>query len=114
MKREEKKASEKGTSIYSDNPDGPLQALIIDFWFDPYVGVVSLVRIVNGAIRRRDKLLVMSTGRTHQADGIGVFTPKKVERQVLGTGEVGFLVARTSLWVSCQVLKQRRIIQDCF
>lgn len=75
------------------DPDGPLQALIIDSWFDPYVGVVSLVRIVNGAIRRRDKLLVMSTGRTHQADGIGVFTPKKVERQVLGTGEVGFLVA---------------------
>lgn len=75
------------------NPDGPLQALIIDSWFDPYVGVVSLVRVVNGAIRRRDKLLVMSTGRTHQADSIGVFTPKKVERQILGTGEVGFLVA---------------------
>jgi len=75
------------------NPDGPLQALIIDSWFDPYVGVVSLVRIVNGAIRRRDKLLVMSTGRTYQADTIGVFTPKKLERQVLGTGEVGFLVA---------------------
>jgi len=75
------------------NPDGPLQALIIDSWFDPYVGVVSLVRVVNGAIRRRDKLLVMSTRRTHQADSIGVFTPKKVERQVLGTGEVGFLVA---------------------
>jgi len=73
--------------------DGPLQALIIDSWFDPYVGVVSLVRIVNGAIRRRDKLLVMSTGRTHQVDTIGVFTPKKLERQVLKTGEVGFLVA---------------------
>lgn len=75
------------------DPDGPLQALIIDSWFDPYVGVVSLVRIVNGAIKRRDKLLVLSTGRAHQADSIGVFTPKKTERQVLGTGEVGFLVA---------------------
>jgi len=75
------------------NPNGPLQALIIDSWFDPYVGVVSLVRVVNGAIRRRDKLLVMSTGRTHQAGGIGVFTPKKLERQVLETGEVGFLIA---------------------
>jgi len=75
------------------DPDGPLQALIIDSWFDSYVGVVSLVRIVNGVIGRRDKLLMMSTGRTHQADSIGVFTPKKVERQVLGTGEVGFLVA---------------------
>jgi len=75
------------------NPEGPLQALIIDSWFDPYVGVVSLVRIVNGAIRRRDKLRVMSTGRAYQADSIGVFTPKKTERPSLGTGEVGFLVA---------------------
>jgi len=75
------------------DPHGPLQALIIDSWFDPYVGVVSLVRIVNGTIRRRDKLLVLSTGRTHQADSIGVFTPKKTERQALETGEVGFLVA---------------------
>ncbi|MCB2264049.1 MAG: translation elongation factor 4 [Candidatus Thiosymbion ectosymbiont of Robbea hypermnestra] len=75
------------------NPEGPLQALIIDSWFDPYVGVVSLVRIVHGAIRHRDKLRVMSTGRAHQADSIGVFTPKKTERRILGTGEVGFLVA---------------------
>jgi len=75
------------------DPDAPLQALIIDSWFDPYVGVVSLVRVVNGSIRRRDKLLIMSTGRTYQADSIGVFTPKKTERQILGTGEVGFLVA---------------------
>jgi len=75
------------------DPHGSLQALIIDSWFDPYVGVVSLVRIVNGTIRRRDKLLVLSTGRTHQADRIGVFTPKKAERQALETGEVGFLVA---------------------
>jgi GTP-binding protein LepA len=75
------------------DPDGPLQALIIDSWFDPYVGVVSLVRVVNGAINRRDRLLIMSTGRSHQADSIGVFTPKKTERKTLGPGEVGFLVA---------------------
>jgi GTP-binding protein LepA len=75
------------------DPEGPLQALIIDSWFDPYVGVVSLVRVVNGAIRRRDKVKMMSTGRSHSADSIGVFTPKKTERQTLGTGEVGFLVA---------------------
>ena len=75
------------------DPDGPLQALIIDSWFDPYVGVVSLVRVVNGVINRRDKLRIMSTGRAHQADSVGVFTPKKTERQALGTGEVGFLVA---------------------
>jgi len=75
------------------DPDGPLQALIIDSWFDPYVGVVSLVRVVNGSINRRDKVKMMSTGRSHTADSIGVFTPKKTERQTLGTGEVGFLVA---------------------
>jgi GTP-binding protein LepA len=74
-------------------PEGPLQALIIDSWFDPYVGVVSLVRVVNGSIKRRDKLLIMSTGRAYAADSIGVFTPKKTERQELSTGEVGFLVA---------------------
>jgi len=75
------------------NPDGPLQALIIDSWFDSYVGVVSLVRVVNGAINRRDKIQIMSTGRSYTADSIGVFTPKKTERKTLGTGEVGFLVA---------------------
>jgi GTP-binding protein LepA len=75
------------------DPDGPLQALIVDSWFDPYVGVVSLVRVVNGAINRRDKVLIMSSGRTYHADGVGVFTPKREERQRLGSGEVGFLIA---------------------
>jgi GTP-binding protein LepA len=71
----------------------PLQALIIDSWFDSYVGVVSLIRVVNGTLSKRDKIKVMSTGRVHQADSIGVFTPKKTERRMLGPGEVGFLVA---------------------
>jgi GTP-binding protein LepA len=75
------------------DPDGPLQALIIDSWFDSYVGVVSLIRVVNGSVKKRDKIKVMSTGRIYQADSIGVFTPKKTERNLLGTGEVGFLVA---------------------
>ncbi|MCU0834198.1 MAG: translation elongation factor 4 [Chromatiaceae bacterium] len=75
------------------DPGGPLQALIIDSWFDPYVGVVSLVRVVNGRINQRDKLLILSTGRVHQADNLGVFTPKKTERKSLGAGEVGFLIA---------------------
>ena len=75
------------------DPEAPLQALIIDSWFDPYVGVVSLVRVVNGAINRRDKIKIMSTGRAYSADSIGVFTPKKLERKTLGTGEVGYLVA---------------------
>jgi GTP-binding protein LepA len=75
------------------DPAAPLQALIIDSWFDPYVGVVSLVRVVNGEIRRRDKITMLSTGRTQQVDAVGVFTPKKTERPVLSTGEVGFLIA---------------------
>jgi GTP-binding protein LepA len=75
------------------DPDAPLQALIIDSWFDPYVGVVSLVRVVNGSVSRREKVLVMSTGRAHSADSLGVFTPKRTERERLSTGEVGFLVA---------------------
>ncbi len=73
--------------------DAPLQALIIDSWFDPYVGVVSLVRVMNGEIRKRDKIIMVSTGRTHQVDGLGVFTPKKAERPSLGPGEVGYLIA---------------------
>ncbi len=71
----------------------PLQALIIDSWFDPYVGVVSLVRVMNGQMRKRDKVLMLSTGRTHQVDNVGVFTPKKTERDVLGAGEVGYMIA---------------------
>ncbi len=71
----------------------PLQALIIDSWFDPYVGVVSLIRVMNGEIRPRDKVQMVSTGRTHQVDNVGVFTPKKLERPRLGAGEVGYLIA---------------------
>jgi len=71
----------------------PLQALIIDSWFDPYVGVVSLIRVKNGRLSRREKALVMSTSRTHQVDKLGVFTPKATDRDSLGPGEVGFLIA---------------------
>ena len=70
-----------------------LQALIIDSWFDNYLGVVSLVRVVQGEIKSGDKLLVMSTGRTHQVDGVGVFTPKRKVTGRLGAGEVGWVTA---------------------
>ncbi len=73
--------------------EAPLQALIIDSWFDPYVGVISLIRVVNGEIRPRDKMQIMSTGRTFQVEKVGVFTPKREERKVLSTGEVGFVIA---------------------
>ena len=75
------------------DPDGPLQALIIDSWFDNYVGVVSLVRIVGGSMRKRDKIKVMSTGINYNADRVGVFTPKMLDRDELRTGEVGFVIA---------------------
>ncbi|MGR9073799.1 MAG: translation elongation factor 4 [Gammaproteobacteria bacterium] len=71
----------------------PLQALIIDSWFDSYLGVVSLVRIVNGCLRKKQKITVMSTGRSFIAEQIGVFTPKRLIKSKLGTGEVGFVVA---------------------
>ena len=75
------------------DPDGPLQALIIDSWFDNYVGVVSLVRVMNGSLPKRSKITVMSTGASYQADRVGVFTPKMLDRDQLRTGEVGFVIA---------------------
>jgi len=73
--------------------EAPLQALIVDSWFDNYVGVVTLVRIVNGSIKAGDKIRVMSTGRSHQVDKVGRFTPKSVPAPVLGSGDVGFMIA---------------------
>ncbi len=72
---------------------GPLQALIIDSWFDPYLGVVSLLRVMNGSIRRKQKITLMSSGRTFLVEQVGVFSPKRENRAVLECGEVGFLVA---------------------
>ncbi|PZN70252.1 MAG: elongation factor 4 [Candidatus Methylumidiphilus alinenensis] len=73
--------------------DAPLQALIIDSWFDNYLGVVSLVRVKNGTMSKKQKITIMSTGKSHMVDQVGVFTPKRLEKSVLGPGEVGFMVA---------------------
>ncbi len=73
--------------------DAPLQALIIDSWFDNYLGVVSLVRVKQGVLRRRDRIVAKSTGKVHQVDSVGIFTPKRLEREALQAGEVGFVVA---------------------
>jgi GTP-binding protein LepA len=73
--------------------DAPLQALIIDSWFDNYLGVVSLVRIKQGLLKRGDKILVMSTGKSYYADSVGIFTPKRCETEQLQTGEVGFVIS---------------------
>ena len=75
------------------DPQAPLQALIIDSWFDNYVGVVSLVRVVNGALRVGEKIRVMSTGRAWQIDKLGRFTPKSLGTSELSAGEVGFVIA---------------------
>jgi len=74
------------------DPEAPLQALIIDSWFDNYLGVVSLVRIKNGELKKNDKIKVMSTGQVWGVDRLGIFTPKQVDKDVLRTGEVGWVV----------------------
>ena len=74
------------------DPEAPLQALIIDSWFDNYLGVVSLVRIKNGQLKKNDKIKVMSTGQVWGVDRLGIFTPKQVDTDSLSTGEVGWVV----------------------
>jgi len=75
------------------DPSAPLKALIIDSWFDNYVGVVMLVRVVDGALAPKDKILLMSTAATHLCEQVGVFTPKSVPKASLSAGEVGFVIA---------------------
>ncbi|MGN0896209.1 MAG: translation elongation factor 4 [Succinivibrio sp.] len=76
----------------SGDPDGPLQALIIDSYFDDYLGVVALVRVKNGTLRRGDKIKVMSQGVAWEVDGLGISTPKRVKVEILHCGEVGWVV----------------------
>ena len=75
-----------------DRDNEPLQALIIDSWFDNYVGVVMLVRIVSGCLKVKDKVLFMATGDESQVEQLGIFTPKSVSKQELKSGEVGFVI----------------------
>jgi GTP-binding protein LepA len=75
------------------DPNAPLQALIIDSWFDNYVGVVMLVRIVNGTLRPKDKILLMATETQYLTESVGVFTPKSQSRETLSAGQVGFVIA---------------------
>ena len=75
------------------DPAAPLQALIIDSWFDNYVGVVMLVRVMEGTLKPRDKIRLMVTGATYNCEQVGVFTPKSVARDSLSAGEVGFIIA---------------------
>ncbi len=75
------------------DPDGPLQCLIVDSWFDNYVGVVMLVRVINGTLKPKEKILLMATGSQHLVESVGVFTPKSVARENLSAGQVGFIIA---------------------
>ncbi len=83
--------------------DAPLKALIIDSWFDNYVGVVMLVRVVDGVLRPKDKILFMATGAQHLTEHVGVFTPKAVDTAQLSAGEVGFIIAGIKELKSAQV-----------
>ena len=85
------------------NLDAPLKALIIDSWFDNYVGVVMLVRVVDGVLRPKDKILLMANGTIYPCEQVGVFTPKSVQRKQLGAGEVGFIIAGIKELKSAQV-----------
>jgi GTP-binding protein LepA len=75
------------------DPSAPLKALIIDSWYDSYLGVISLVRVVDGGFSKRQKIMVMSTGRCFQVEDLGIFTPKRQSCDTLNAGEVGFVVA---------------------
>ncbi len=77
----------------SGDPDAPLKALIIDSWFDNYLGTVSLIRIVEGEVKKKDRIRLMATGSEYIVDNVGVFTPKRTETGILRCGEVGFMVA---------------------
>jgi GTP-binding protein LepA len=75
------------------DPNAALQALIVDSWFDNYVGVVMLVRVMNGTLRPKDKILLMAHGSQHLVESVGVFTPKSLSRETLSAGQVGFIIA---------------------
>ena len=85
------------------NPDAPLKALLVDSWYDSYLGVVILVRVVEGKLRKGMKVRMMSTGATYELGGVGVFTPKRLDKSELGPGEIGYLNASIKSVADCQV-----------
>ena len=83
--------------------DTPLKALLVDSWYDPYLGVIALVRIKDGVLKAGMKIRMMSTGAAHQVDRVGIFTPKMQQVDDLGPGEIGFLTAAIKTVADCQV-----------
>mgnify|MGYP001456731957 CR=1 FL=1 len=85
------------------NSSGPLKAMLIDSWFDPYLGILILVRVVDGNIYKGQKIRFMSTGSSYIVDSLGIFTPKIINVEVLGTGEIGFFTASVKTVADCNV-----------
>ena len=85
------------------DPDAPLKALLVDSWYDPYLGVVILVRVKDGRLKRGQKIRMMSTGAVHQVEQVGVFSPKMIPTGDLGPGEIGFITAAIKTVADCNV-----------
>ena len=85
------------------DPDAPLQALLVDSWYDPYLGVITLVRVMHGRVKKGMKIRMMATGATYPVDSVGVFTPKGLEVDSLGPGEIGFINAGIKAVKDCQI-----------
>ncbi|CAN0299313.1 unnamed protein product, partial [Discosporangium mesarthrocarpum] len=85
------------------DPAAPLQALLVDSWYDPYLGVVALVRVREGSLKKGQKIRMMATGRAYQVDRVGVHTPARTETGALGPGEIGFITASIKAVADCQV-----------
>src|ERR1035437_9598686 len=85
------------------NPAGPLRAMIVDSWFDTYVGVVMLVRVVDGRLAKGERIKMMATGTTYNADSLGVFTPTNEPREALEAGQVGYVIAGIREWQAAKV-----------
>ena len=85
------------------DPEAPLQALLIDSWYDPYLGVITLVRVKNGAIRKGMRIRMMATGAAYEVDEVGIFRPKKEKLAELGPGEIGYVSASIKAVADCQV-----------
>jgi GTP-binding protein LepA len=83
--------------------EAPLKALLVDSWYDAYLGVVILVRVIDGHLKKRMKLRMMATGATHEVERVGVFTPKMADVEALGPGEIGFIIAGIKTVADCQV-----------
>ncbi len=85
------------------DPEAPLKALLVDSWYDAYLGVITLVRVIDGRLKVGQKMRMMATGAVHQVDRVGVFTPKRTETGTLGPGEIGYLTASIKSVADCQI-----------